>query len=188
MHSDCYLQVFGLFLKGKTLMKKIFLIVACFGLMKMQAQNAQVSIQDKEFTESALRANMMKVKFSELAVNKAFSPAVKELAQNMLNDHKKADDLLRQLAESKAITMPTQLDEDDEKEFKKLSDKEGEDFDKFYTDHTASEQNKIINLYEKQTKKGENTELRAFATNTLPSINHHKNITDQTCKKLKKKG
>lgn len=169
-------------------MKKILLIVACLGLMKMQAQNPEMSKQDKDFAESALKANMMELKFSELAVNKGFSPAVKEMAEHMITDHKKADNLLRQLVASKSITMPTQLDEENEKDFKKLSDKEGEEFDKCYTDKMASSHKEVIELYEKETKKGENTELRAFATNTLPSINHHKNMTEETCKKLKKKG
>lgn len=168
-------------------MKKILLIVACLGLMKMQAQNPEISKQDKEFAESALKANMMELKFSELAVTKGFSPAVKELAQHMITDHKKADDLLRELVASKSITVPTELDADNEKDFKKLSDKEGEAFDKAYTEQMATSHKKVIDLYEKETKKGENTELRAFATNTLPSINHHKNMTEQTCKKLKKK-
>ncbi len=173
--------------KKKTTMKKTLLLIACLSFVSFSAQNPGISKQDKEFAESALKANMEVLKVSELAQTKGFSPEVKELAQHMVADHKKPDDLLRQITAGKSIAVPAALDKDQQKDYNKLSDKVGEDFDKSYTACMAKHHKKIIGLYEKETKKGENTELRAFATNTLPSLNHHKNMADETCKKLKKK-
>lgn len=168
-------------------MKKIVLIIACLGVIALQAQNPGVSNQDKEFTEWALRDNMAELKFSEMAMNKGFSPEVKDLARHMLADHKNADDLLRQLAAGRSIAIPTSISEEHEKEYKKLSDKEGEDFDKCFTEYVRDTHKKAIGNYEKEAKKGENTELRAFANNSLVGLNHHKNMADETSKKLKKK-
>lgn len=155
--------------------------------MSLSAQHPGVSSQDKEFTHCALQANVTELKFSELALRKGFSPEVKELAQHMVNDHKKADALLRELATGRSIALVSDLDEESKKEYEKLSKKEGEAFDRAYTDYVAKEHKKLVSEYEKQSKKGENTELRAYANNTLPSVIHHKNMADETCNKLKKK-
>lgn len=180
-HGDCYSS-------AKTLdMKKKLLLLACIGIMKLNAQNPGVSQQDKSFAEMALMGNLKELKYSQLALNKGFSPEVKELAQHIVEDHKKADDLLRQITAGKSITVPSALDADEQKDFEKLSNKEGEDFDKAYTDCMVKDHKKTIRAYEKETKKGENTEFRAFATNTLPSIIHHKNMAEETCKKIGKK-
>lgn len=168
-------------------MKTIYAFIACLGIISLQAQNSGVSKQDKDFTECALKANVKEQKFSELALRKGFSPEVKELAQHMMADHKKADDLLRELASGRSIALVTDLDEESKKDYEKLSDKEGEAFDMAYTECVAKDHKKLVDEYEKQSKKGENTELRAFANNTLPSIIHHKDMADETCKKLKKK-
>ena len=168
-------------------MKKIFLLITCFGFSILKAQNTGISKQDKEFAEYALNANITDLKFSEMAMNKGFSPEVKELAQHILTDQKNADDLLKKITAGKSIFTPTILDEEHQNNFTKLSDKEGEAFDKAYTECMLKSHKKTIDIYEKETKKGENTELRAFATNTLPSLNNYKNLADQTCKKLNKK-
>jgi len=168
-------------------MKKTFLLIACFAMTTLQAQNPEISKQDREFAEFALNTNLVELKFSELATTKGFSPEVKNLAQQIITDHKKADDLLKQITAGKSVSAPTQLSEDQQKDYNKLKDMEGEAFDKAYTDCMVKDHKKAIDQYEKQTKKGNNTELRAFATNTLPSLNHHKNMADETCKKMKKK-
>lgn len=168
-------------------MKRLFVLIACFGFMALQAQNPGVSKQDRAFAEEALEANLWEMKLSQLAVNKGFAPEVKELAQRMAEDHKKADDLLRQLASERSITAPSQLTFKQQDDYKKMSDKEGEAFDKAYTECMLKDHKKTISLYEKETKKGENTELRAFATNALPALNLHRNLADETCKKLQHK-
>lgn len=167
-------------------MKKLFLLAACFTFTLGRAQVQEVSKQDKEFAEYAQMANLMEQKLSELAMRKGFSPEVKEFAQHVIEDNKRADELLRLLANQRSITILNKLDAEHQKEYDKLSDKVGEDFDKCYTDRMLKEHKEAVDAYEKQTKKGDNTELRAFATNALPNVIHHKNMADETCQKLKK--
>ncbi len=188
-HLDLLATGTGIVCKEKKpFMKKLILVlIACLGTSPIWAQHPEISDQDKQFAEAALDADLMELKLSEMAVNKGFSPEVKELAQHMIEDHKKADALLKEMAVAKSIPMSTKLDDAQQKEYDKLSDKAGEDFDKSYTDYMVSHHKKTIDLYEKETKKGENTELRAFATNTLPTLNHHRNLSQDLCSKLKKK-
>lgn len=168
-------------------MKKLFLATACFAFVALQAQNPGVSQQDREFVECASMDNLMEMKLSEMGSNKGFAPEVKELSSHMMGDHKKTDATLQQLASARSITVATQLDEEREKDLKKLSDKEGEAFDMAFTEYVIKSHKKAIDAYEKEAKKGENTELRAFANNSLTGLNHHKNMANETCKKLKSK-
>jgi putative membrane protein len=168
-------------------MKRLVLLAACFGITLGRAQVQEVSKQDREFAEYAQMANLMEQKLSEMALRKGFSPEVKELAQHVIEDNKRADELLRVLAANRSITILTKLDDKHQKDYDKLSDKVGEDFDKCYTERMLKEHKDAADAYEKEAKKGENTELRAFATNALPNVIHHKNMSDETCKKLKKK-
>lgn len=168
-------------------MKNTILAIAFSAVGVLQAQNPGISEQDREFVTCASMDNLMEMKLSEMGSNKGFSPEVKELATHMMNDHKKTDATLTQLASARSMTVATRLDEEREKDLKKLSDKEGEDFDMAFTEYVIKSHKKAIDAYEKEAKKGENTELRAFANNSLTGLNHHKNMADETCKKLKKK-
>lgn len=168
-------------------MKRAFSYIACLICLGLRSQNPEVSKQDREFVACAAMDNLMEIRLSELAGRKGFSPEVKELAIHLSDDHKKTDALLKQLASARSLTVATELDEEHQKELKKLDDKEGEDFDKCFTDYIVKSHKKAIKEYEKEADKGDNTELRAFANNTLTSMNHHKNLADATCEKLKKK-
>ena len=161
--------------------------MACCSITMLQAQKPGVSEQDKKFTECALKDNLTALKFSELALQKGFSPEVKDLAEHVVADQKKSDDLLRKLATERSIPLVTEMDEAHQKDYKKLSDKEGEAFDMAYTECMAKDHKNTIDAYEKESKKGENTELTAFAINALPGLTHQKNMAEETCKKLKKK-
>jgi len=156
-------------------------------MLNLQGQNPEISEQDREFAEKAMSNSLMKLKLAELATNKGFSKPVKDLATQILNDHKKADDVLREIATNKSIPIQNKLDDDQQKRYNTLADKVGEDFDRAYTDWVVDAHKDAISHYETETKKGENTELRAFATNALPSLVKHKNMAEQTCKKIRKK-
>src|SRR5437868_15253804 len=100
-------------------MKKTFLMTAlpvlglCVGLAwPSVAQNhtgraamnrAGLSKRDWKFVMETARGGMAEVKLGELASRQAANSAVKDFGQRMVTDHSKANDELKQLAESKGI-------------------------------------------------------------------------------------
>ena len=167
-------------------MKKILLLVACFGITLGHAQMQEISKQDKEFAEKAQMNNLMEQKLSEMAMRKGFAPEVKELAQHMLANER-GHNLLRELSTNKSIPVYNKLDDEHQKAYNEMDVKSGEEFDKAYTECMVKDHKDALDLYEKQAKKGENTELRAFAINSQPSLVSHRNLAEETCKKLKDK-
>jgi putative membrane protein len=54
-----------------------------------------------------------------------------------------------------------------------LNDKTGADFDKAYMEMMVSDHKKDISLFEKESKNGKDSDLRSFATRTLPTLRMH---------------
>ena len=64
---------------------------------------------DASFVEDAFVGGEAEVRLSQLALRQSSDPAVKQLAQQMVDDHTKANDALRQVAESKGFTLPPSM-------------------------------------------------------------------------------
>ncbi len=61
---------------------------------------------DATFVQDAFVIGQSEIKLSQLAVNQSTNPAVKELAQQMIDDHTKANDALKELAQRKDFMLP----------------------------------------------------------------------------------
>ncbi len=64
---------------------------------------------DASFFEEAFVGGEAEVRLSQLALRQSSDPAVKQLAQQMIDDHTKANDALRQVAESKGFVLPPSM-------------------------------------------------------------------------------
>ncbi len=63
---------------------------------------------DATFVEEAALASVNEIKISQLAVSQSTNPSVKQLAQQMIDDHTKAFDSLKEIAGNKGIVLPIQ--------------------------------------------------------------------------------
>jgi putative membrane protein len=56
---------------------------------------------------------------------------------------------------------------------KKLEGLSGDVFDRAYSSHMVSDQEKDVAESEKQSKNGKNSDLKVFASKTLPTLQEH---------------
>ena len=77
------------------------------------------------------------------------------------------------LASSKGMTLPTALDEKHQKDVTKLSAMSGAEFDRAYSKMMLSDHTKDVKEFEKQSTKGGDPDLKAFASKTLPTLQEH---------------
>jgi len=103
------------------------------------ATSASVSRGDRKFMERAAQGGMAEVQLGKLAAEKALSPEVKQFGQRMVDDHGKANDRLKQLATTKGVNLPTELDRSTQREMDKLAKLSGADFDREYMKHMVSD-------------------------------------------------
>ena len=75
-------------------------------------RSARMTPADKEWVTKAGMGGLAEVQTGNLALQKAQNADVKAFAQRMVTDHRKANEELEQLATTKGLTLPAQLDGD----------------------------------------------------------------------------
>ena len=121
----------------------------------------------------AAMGGMMEVELGRVAAQKGSSDAVKQFGQRMVDDHSKANEELMSVATSKGITLPTTLDAKHQGHVTKLSSLSGAEFDRSYSKMMLSDHTKDAAAFQKQSNKGADPDLKAFAAKTLPIIQEH---------------
>ena len=138
-----------------------------------QTGMANMTAQDREFVMDAAMGGLEEVELGRIAAQKGTSEAVKQFGQRMVDDHSKANSELMSIASSKGITLPTALDEKHQKDVTKLSAMSGAEFDRAYSKMMLSDHKKDVSEFEKESTKGTDSDLKAFATKTLPTLKEH---------------
>jgi len=138
-----------------------------------KAGMANMSAQDHNFIMDAAMGGMMEVELGRVAAEKGMSDAVKQFGQRMVDDHSKANSELMSLASSKGITLPTELDAKHREQVTKFSAMSGAELDREYTKMMVSDHRKDVSEFEKQSTRGTDSDLKAFATKTLPTLQEH---------------
>ena len=147
---------------------------AVAGLFATGAAFADVSHADREFMEKAAQAGHTEVEASKMAQSKASAADVKSFAGAMIDDHTKVGDELSQLAASKNVKIPAEPSIAQRTKIKLLEVMSGASFDKRYADEIGvTAHQDTIALFQKEASGGTDPDVKAFATKTLPSLNHH---------------
>jgi putative membrane protein len=121
----------------------------------------------------AAMGGLMEVELGRMATQQGASDAVKQFGQRMVDDHSKANEELMSLASSKGITLPTELDEKHRSHMTKMSSMTGADFDREYVKMMVSDHRKDVSEFEKESTRGTDADLKAFAGRTLPTLQEH---------------
>jgi putative membrane protein len=138
-----------------------------------QTGMANMTANDRDFIMDAAMGGMIEVELGRMATQQGMSEAVKQFGQRMVDDHSKANQELMSLASSKGITLPTTIDEKHRKDITKLQAMSGAEFDRAYSKMMLSDHKKDVSEFEKQSTKGTDPDLKAFASKTLPTLQEH---------------
>ncbi|MEO5603499.1 MAG: DUF4142 domain-containing protein [Cyclobacteriaceae bacterium] len=136
--------------------------------------------EDAEFAVEAADGGLLEVQLGTLALTKASSAQVKQFAQMMVDDHTKANNELKALAQTKNISLPTVLGDDQQKRYDNLNEKTGQDFDKEYMDLMVKDHKDDIDAFEKEAENGKEAELKSWAAGKLTALRHHLEVAERT--------
>jgi putative membrane protein len=128
---------------------------------------------DMVFAKSAAAGGLAEVQGGQLALKNAQSDQVKQFAQKMIDDHTKANDDLKQVAEKNNLTLPTEPTAKDQAEMKKLEGLQGAAFDKAYMAHMVKDHTKDSKEFHKEADTGKNQDLKDFAQKYASVIDQH---------------
>jgi putative membrane protein len=133
---------------------------------------------DHGFVTEAARGGMAEVELGQLASEKASNDEVKQFAQRMVQDHTKANNELKSLAQSKNINLPTDLDAKSKATKDRLSKLSGPAFDRAYMQDMVTDHRKDVSDFRKESQSGKDTEVKAWAARTLPTLEEHLKLAE----------
>jgi putative membrane protein len=141
--------------------------------------------EDKEFVSDAGMDGLFEVQAGNLALQKAESADVKSFAQRMVTDHGAANAELAQLATTKGLVLPTELGGPMKDAYEHLNGLSGTELDKAYMQHMVEGHNKDVAEFEKVSTTGGDSDLKAWAGKTLPTLQQHQQMAKDISAKLK---
>jgi len=135
---------------------------------------AKLSSQDKSFLKNAAEGGNAEISGSQVAVAQSSSADVKTFAQQMIDDHGKAGTELKGLADQKGVKVSDTPSVTKKTEIKLLSERKGSSFDQHYADSIGVKAHQdTIKLFQKEVDKGTDPDVKAWASKTLPTLQHH---------------
>jgi putative membrane protein len=128
---------------------------------------------DLKFMNEAAQGGLMEVQIATLAQEKAQSEEVKKFAQELQQDHSKANEELKALAEQKNVSLPSEMTPKDQAKISKLQAMSGEQFDREFMKMQVDHHKKDVKAFEKQSERAMDSHVKAFASKTLPTLQQH---------------
>lgn len=134
----------------------------------------QLDNKEKQFLNKALVGNTAEVMMAELALKKAESADVKEFAQMMITDHKKANSDLSEIEDAHGSSVPSPDPTDEDKAiYAQLTSLTGTAFDTVYVKHAVADHEKDVQEYKEAKGEVKDKMLMAYVNKTLPVIEGH---------------
>ncbi|MBO9541126.1 DUF4142 domain-containing protein [bacterium] len=140
---------------------------------------ARTEAMDAMFANKVAVVNMAEVALGKLAQANGGSQAVKDYGRKMEQDHSMANEKLTAIATKKGMTLPKDLDAEHKALYERLSKLTGKAFDTAYREAMVKGHEKAIKLFEEEIAKGQDADLKDFATKTLPTLKEHLKLAEQ---------
>lgn len=165
-------------------------LIATLATLVLASFPAQAQEESKEFVKKASVSNNFEIASSELALERAQSPAVREFAQHMVKDHGKAAKDLKAAIEKSELAVGERdtLDDKHAEMMQELGDATGAQFDRKYVEMQMAAHDEAVRLFENYAKHAANEEasssLRLFVEKTLPVLKEHDRQIEQLSQKV----
>ena len=148
--------------------------LSAFLLLNPAAFAAQAPLTE-DFVKTVAISDMFETQSGQLAAEKGQTGDVKSFGQEMVDDHSKTSEDLKELIKDEEIKveLPVKLDDEHQANLDKLKGLSGNQFDKTYVQMQVKAHEKAISLFEAYAAAGENEDLKDWAEDTLPTLKEH---------------
>jgi putative membrane protein len=136
--------------------------------------NSTLGIAPKtvDFVAEAATSDMFEIQSSKLAASRTTGD-VQAFANQMVTDHTKTTSDLTGLAQSANIPLPSAMTSSQQSMLTKLQGLQGDAFTKQYMDDQVSGHKDAVSLFQRYGNGGDNEQLKSWAAQTLPTLQHH---------------
>lgn len=133
----------------------------------------QSNYQDRLFARLATAGGLAELDLGRLAADRATHAGTKQFAQRMVDDHQKANQALKSIAEKSKMPLPAKPNAEHRKIRDDLAKLSGAEFDRAYLAAQVVEHQKTAQILAWEIGQGEDAEMQRFAAATLPTVLDH---------------
>lgn len=158
---------------------------AALSVVCIATAHAQFNQKDHEFLVEAAGTNLYEIEAGKMAIGMAKSGDLRSFGTTLVKDHEAGYQKIKDLAQRKSMAIPTAVPKDKQNKLDHLV--ASENFDQDFVkevgvqDHAAD-----IALFEKFSQQAEDSDIRSFATETLPKLKEHQSHAQELQKSLGK--
>ena len=148
---------------------------------QQQAPGAQqpAGNPDQEFVKDEAVGNQFEIQLAQFIQQKAQEESVKKLAQQIIQDHQRAQEQLQQVAQSMQMQLPQQLDEIHQAKLQKMQQKQGRDLEACYTFAQVGDHQREILMHRYEAENAQNPQVKQYAQQTIQPLEHHERLAWQ---------
>lgn len=160
----------------------VVLVLTCGFPAMAQATSAgaqQVSEQDRTFMRQNAQGNLAEISAGQLAMERATSQQVRQVAQTIVQDHQRVLGQLRDLAQRKSVNLPDAPDEMQQRVAQELQGASGSEFDRLYLQNQISGHQLSIQQTQQEISSGSDPDVVELARAYLPVAQHHLQLVQQ---------
>ena len=135
---------------------------------------------DQKMIKDMAMANLAEIEAGRMAQSKSQSEQVKNFAQQMIDDHTRALTEVQQLAQTKGVALPTELDRTHKRAAERMGALSGEAFDRAYMRQSGlADHKKTHALLQQAQSRAKDPDVKALAARTAPIVDQHLNSAQQ---------
>jgi putative membrane protein len=131
-----------------------------------------VAPRTQDVITEAAQSDMFEIQSSTLAASRTTGD-LQAFANQMVTDHTKTTNDLKALVVKTKASLPTAMSSSQQSMLDKLNGLAGADFAKQYISDQVSAHKSAISLFQRYANGGHNPQLKAWAAQTLPILQHH---------------
>jgi putative membrane protein len=129
--------------------------------------------KDTVFAIQAIQGGIAEIELGKLAAEKGMDAEVKAFGRHMVEDHGRANEKLTAIGARQKMMLPAIMNSREREMYDKLQTTSGEAFDRMYVSHMIKDHEEDIKEFRKEADRGQDEDIRNFASQTLPVLQEH---------------
>ncbi len=138
-----------------------------------ESAGGHATAMEKKFIKKAADGGMTEVELGQLAAEKGGSSDVKDFGNEMVKDHTKINDNLKEVAGKLNVQVPAAVSAKHKATIDKMSGMSGADFDSAYVKEMVKDHKKDIAEFEEASKEVKNDDLKKFIDDSMSMMKDH---------------